>query len=283
MNDYATDLVDKITKDSKTSFYYTFMFLNKKQRDAMNTIYSFCRISDDIVDDDLPTDQKEKNLFEWENDLKHTELNQPKDPYFTKINTILYQFKIPYSHLFGLIKGMRMDLLQSSYSTFSDLRNYCYHAASVVGLMCIEIFGYKDKQTIEYAENLGIALQLTNIIRDVHADCLIDRYYIPDEDFNTFNYTKEDLRNGIYNDNFIKMMTFQSERAHKYYQKAVELLPKKDRKTLLVSEMMHKIYFRLLQKIESSEFKVINQKVSLKSSQKLGIASKEYFKAKLSF
>jgi len=283
MNDYASDLVEKITKDSKTSFYYTFLFLGKEQRDAMNTIYSFCRISDDIVDDELPTDVKEKNLLEWEKDLKETEANNPKDPYFEKINTILKEFNIPYSHLFGLIKGMRMDLLQSSYPTFSDLRDYCYHAASVVGLMCIEIFGYTNKQAIEYAENLGIALQLTNIIRDVHADTLINRYYIPDEDFASFNYSKEELKNGIYNANFVEMMKFQSARAHEYYQKASELLPKTDKKTLLVSEMMHKIYFRLLQKIETGNFMVMNQKVSLKSSQKLGIASKEFIKSKLSF
>ena len=279
----ASKFADKITKQSKTSFYYTFLFLPKQKRDAMNTIYSFCRISDDIVDEDLPIQTKEINLREWEANLKAAENQTTKDPYFQKISEILDRFKIPYHLLFDLISGMRMDLVQSNYTTFSDLRNYCYHVASVVGLMCIEIFGYKNEETKAYAEQLGIALQLTNIIRDAYADSLIDRYYIPDEDFTTFNYTKTELRNGVYNEQFIKLMQFQTERAKSYYKKATELLPRKDKKALVVSEMMHKIYYRILLKIEAKHFNVFEGKISLSSSRKLQIASSEFFKTKLGF
>lgn len=263
----------EISKKSKSSFYYAFNLLPAPQRDAMTTVYAFCRETDDIVDEgSASAEEKEHVLTNWRKEL---ELAFHDDSHYSLLNRVagtIKQFNIPVDPFFELIKGMEMDLTIRRYQTFEQLRLYCYRVASTVGLMCIEIFGYKHKSAIEFAENLGIALQLTNILRDIKKDAGKDRIYLPLEDLKNFGYTEHDLMNSVYNERFIKLMEFQVTRAVEYFNKATAALNKEDKGNMFAARAMQHIYFRILKNIIRENYDIYHRDVNISKVEKVGIS-----------
>jgi phytoene synthase len=208
----ATTVAECITHRSRTNFLYSFLILPKAQRRAIETVYAFCRIVDDIVDGDHPaTTNPQQELDRWRNEI-HACFNgqTPCHPVARELKTILQTFPIPKEHFLALIRGMEMDLMRRRYATFAELDEYCYHVASVIGLMCIEIFGYRHASARDYAIHLGKALQLINIVRDVPEDAARGRVYLPLDEMARFGVTEEALRNGIHDEPFIRLAAQQA-------------------------------------------------------------------------
>jgi len=201
------DSSKQIAKESKSSFYYAFTLLPQPKRDAMNAVYAFCRKTDDIVDEgNEPIDLKYEKLRKWRIELEKALKGNSEYALLNKVATIIKQFNIPLEPFFELIIGMEMDLQRNRYLSFDDLVQYCYRVASTVGLMCIEIFGYKNNSAKDYAVNLGVAMQLTNILRDVGKDSEKGRIYLPQKDLIDFHYSEEELFRKTYNPNFVSLM-----------------------------------------------------------------------------
>lgn len=283
-NTESSDDSREITKQSKSSFLYSFSLLSKEKNDAINTVYAFCRKTDDIADnEELTIEEKFHQLTEWRAELKKA-LNltgeESKFELLNKVNSVIKKFNIPEQPFFDLIDGMEMDLNKNRYSTFAELIDYCYKAASTVGLMSIEIFGYRNPETKKFAVNLGIALQLTNILRDVNKDAKNGRIYIPMEDLRRFNYTENDLLEGKYNIEFIKLMEFECNRAREYYAEADRELSKEDKGNMFAARIMEHIYFRLLRKIEKKNYNVFEKELSVSKVMKILITAGVYFKYK---
>ncbi|MDF1611801.1 MAG: presqualene diphosphate synthase HpnD [Stygiobacter sp.] len=263
----------KITKESKSSFYYALSLLEKPKREAMNTVYAFCRKTDDIVDVGNESDDvKYERLRKWRNELEKALKGNSEIQLLNKLIIYIKQFNIPLDPFFELIAGVEMDLQRKRFLTFDDLSNYCYLVASTVGLMSIEIFGYKHQSTKDYAVNLGKAMQLTNILRDVKKDYENGRIYLPQNDLKLFNYSEEDLRNKIYNQHFINLMKYEANRAKYFYQKANESLNHDDKRSMFAARAMQHIYFRLLKKLEQENYDVINKNIKVNKFEKVSIA-----------
>ncbi len=262
----------KKTKKSKTNFYYSFLFLPKKKRDAIFTVYSFCRHTDDIVDDIQSPGEASQKLDKWREELDRCYDGQPHHPITTALHEAAQTFSIPKDYFHALIDGCEMDITRKRYQTFDELQQYCYHVASVVGLICIEIFGYRSPKTKDYAIDLGMALQLTNIMRDVGEDARNGRIYLPIEELEQFNYSEEEILNEIYNDSFIELMRFQEERARGYFNKAIEQYERRDHHLLFPAEIMRKIYFKLLNNVAAIQYNVFNDRVRVPNWEKMMIA-----------
>uniref|UniRef100_A0A7V3E785 Squalene synthase HpnD n=1 Tax=Ignavibacterium album TaxID=591197 RepID=A0A7V3E785_9BACT len=263
----------QISKESKSSFYYAFNLLPEKQRDAMNTVYAFCRKTDDIVDDlSVPDDIKYEKLRKWRLEFEKAFAGRSEYPLLNKLGRTISNFNIPLDPFFELIKGMEMDLQKNRYKSFDDLLVYCYRVASTVGLMCIEIFGYKNPSTKDFAVNLGIALQLTNILRDLGKDAEQGRIYLPQEDLLRFNYSETKLYNKISDENFKQLMKYEVERAKNYFDKATQSLDLDDKKTMFAARAMQHIYYRMLERIVRSDYDVLNNEIKVKKIEKVGIA-----------
>lgn len=267
------DIAKEIAKKSKSSFYYAFNLLPAEQRDAMNTVYAFCRETDDIVDEGFADDNlKFEKLRKWRVELEKSLLGHSDYPLINKLSKTIQKFKIPLEPFFDLLKGMEMDLQQKRYHTFDDLQNYCYNVASTVGLMCIEIFGYRHPSAKDFAINLGIALQLTNILRDIKKDAERGRIYLPKEDLVKFDYNESDIFNSTYNENFQRMMKFQVERAKEYFNAATNCLNREDKKAMFAARAMQHIYYRMLNKMVNAEYDVYNTKIQISKVKKVGIS-----------
>ncbi len=268
-----------ITKQSKTNFLISFQMLPEHKREAINTVYAFCRCTDDIVDEEGDKAVKSARLSLWAMELERGLRGESEHALLNKLSVIARKFNIPVVHFYDLIHGMEMDLVKNRYTSFEELYEYCYKVASTVGLMCSEIFGYKHEITKEYAVNLGIALQLTNIVRDVRSDAEIGRIYLPHEDFIRFGYSEEELLASKYNQAFIDLMRFEVQRARDYYNKARLSLAHEDHKAFFAARIMDQIYYRILTKIEKKHYKVFDGKISISPATKLFIALKEYYSA----
>lgn len=270
----------------KSNFYYSFSLLPKDERDAIHSIYEFCRYTDDLVDEEYfpetsiiaadlrSSEKKRQRLAWWRTEVERCYSGTSSHPVLRGLHLVISRFKVPKQYLLTLIDGVETDLLRSRYETFEDLKDYCYSVASIIGLICIEIFGYKHEETKEYAVQLGYALQLTNILRDIKEDAAKGRIYLPLEDLRRFGYTEHELLNGKYNWQFIELMKFETARARKYYQDARELLRKDEKFTLFAAEIMDAIYFRLLRKIELSEFDVFDRRITVSTPHKLLIVGR---------
>jgi len=267
------DIAKEVSKNSRSSFYYAFNLLPTSKRDAMNTVYAFCRQTDDIVDEGLESKAlKYEKLRKWRIELEKSLSGVSDYPIINKLASTIKKFNIPLDPFFDLMRGMEMDLQRNRYLTFEDLRIYCYSVASTVGLMCIEIFGYKHPATRDFAINLGIALQLTNILRDVKKDAQKGRIYLPLEDLHRFNYNEKDLMSGVYNSNFTQMMKYQVERARSYFDKATACLNKEDKKAMFAARAMQHIYSRMLQKIVDANYDVYRKQIKISRFKKVGIS-----------
>ncbi len=267
------DTAKDIAKTSRSSFYYAFNLLPEEKRDAMNTVYAFCRKTDDIIDEgNEPDEIKFEKLHKWRIELEKAFNGHSDYTLLNKLGWTINKFNIPYEPFFELLKGMEMDLQNKRYLTFDDLRLYCYRVASTVGLMCIEIFGYKHKSAKEFAVNLGIALQLTNILRDIKKDSLKGRIYLPQEDLKKFSYSEEDIFKQNYDERFIGLMKYEVERAEKFFENATENLNLDDKKAMFAARAMQHIYKRLLEKIIEAEYNIYQKNIRVSSFEKVGIS-----------
>jgi phytoene synthase len=268
-----TDQAKNIARKSSSSFYYAFNLLPTDKREAMNTVYAFCRETDDIIDEgNLPDELKYEKLRKWRIELEKAFSGDSDYSLLNRLGKTIQKFNIPYEPFFELLKGMEMDLQRNRYLTFDDLQLYCYRVASTVGLMCIEIFGYKHKSAKDFAINLGIALQLTNILRDVKKDSQRGRIYLPQKDLIRFNYTEDDILSQNYNENFIQLMRFEAERAKEYFAKATENLNLEDKGGMFAARAMQHIYRKLLEKIIHADYDVYQKNIKVSKVEKVGIA-----------
>lgn len=273
----------EITKQSKSNFLYSFSLLPKEKNEAINTVYAFCRKTDDIVDDENESiEKKYSRIIEWRDEFEKALISgDSKYSLLNNVNLIIKKFSIPVEPFFDLIKGMEMDLKKNRYNTFTELMDYCFNVASTVGLMSIEIFGYNNPRTKDFAINLGIALQLTNILRDIKTDAQHGRIYIPLEDLRRFNYSENDLLSFRYNDDFIKLMKHECERARFFYEEANKSLSKEDKGLMFAARIMEHIYFRVLKKIEKKNYNVFEKKLKVSKLKKIFITAGVYIKYKM--
>jgi 15-cis-phytoene synthase len=270
----GSNVAAAILKESNTSFYYSFSFLPKNQREALRTVYAFCRTTDDIVDANDGVESKVEKLRRWRKELEQALAGNSNYALLNQLSSIAKRFKIPVAHFYELIEGVEMDLVKNRYETFDELKKYCYHVASSVGLMCLEIFNSHDERTKEYAINLGIALQLTNILRDVGIDASYGRIYLPQEDMRKFGYSDAEMLARRYSPQFVALMKFQAERAEEYFRKAQDSLPVEERKAMFAAKIMERIYFHTLLRIKKLNYNVYEVSVSLPRYLQLLIAIK---------
>ena len=268
----AGQFVSRLTRKSRSNFFYAFLCLPRAQREAIYACYAFCRIVDDAVDLGQDRAAQRAELQRWRDEIARVYEGRPEHPAGQRLQVAIRQFPIPRVALEEIIAGVEMDMDHPTYETFESLYPYCYRVASAVGLCCIEIFGYTDPRAREYAVNLGVALQLTNILRDVHADARVGRVYLPQADLRRFGVTADDLAQGRYTPQFVELMTFQAARAREYYQRAWAALPPGDARSLFAAEIMGRTYFALLRAIEARRFDVFNGRVTLPAHRRVGIA-----------
>lgn len=262
------------TAKSGSSFYYSFLFLPPVKRKAITAVYAFCREVDDVVDDCVNTDIAQRKLDWWQNEISQLYKQQAQHPVTIALSKTLEDFDLPEEYFQEIIDGMKMDLNIHRYQNFSELSLYCYRVASVVGLIAAEIFGYSDKLTLKYAHNLGMAFQLTNILRDIKEDAKRNRIYIPLEELEQFSVTEQDLISNTNINNCLKLFEFQALRAHEYYTKAMSLLPEQDRYQQCTGIIMSNIYKTTLEKIQADNYSVLEKRTSLSAIKKLWIAWK---------
>jgi phytoene synthase len=264
--------VSRLTRKSRSNFFYAFLCLPRPQREALYAVYAFCRIVDDAVDIGQDRAAQRRELEHWRAELAQVFEGSPQHPAAQRLQEAVKLFPIPRDALNEIIAGVEMDLDHPTYGTFDELYQYCYRVASAVGLCCIEIFGYTDVRAREYAVNLGVALQLTNIMRDVQPDARAGRVYLPQEDLTRFGVTADDLAGGRHTPDFVRLMTYEAARAHSYYERARATLPRADQRTLFAAEIMGRTYFALLETIERRRFRVFGARVSVPARRKLAIA-----------
>jgi len=263
---------------SGSSFYYSFLFLPPDKRRAITALYAFCREVDDVVDDCSDENVARTTLAWWRTEVEAIYQGKPQHPVGQALAPLVSQFNLPASQLHEIITGMEMDLQQRRYENFDTLQLYCYRVASVVGLLAAEIFGYSDRSTLKYAHDLGLAFQLTNIIRDVGEDARRGRIYIPLEELQQFGISPEDILNRRETGAFHKLMQFQIERAQRYYQQALAALPAADRKAQRAGLIMAAIYRTTLDEIAASGCHVLKERVSLTPLRKLWLAGVTWLK-----
>jgi 15-cis-phytoene synthase len=264
-----------------TSFYYSFLALPADKRNAIIAVWDFCRAVDDAVDE--PGDREPASaLAQWREEVVRLyEAREPLTRQGQHLAPFISRFALPRSGFEDLIDGVEMDLQRSRYDTFEALRQYCLRVASAVGLICVEIFGYRDLQTRDYAIDLGIALQLTNIIRDVPPDLERGRLYIPTQDLERFGCTEDDLRSGVMTEQVRQLLAFEVERARQFYRKADATLPRHDERRLVAARIMGAIYFELLRSIERAGYDVFRTRMRVSRPRQAMIAALTWLKVML--
>jgi phytoene synthase len=265
-----------------TNFYYAFVFLPKEKRLAIEAVYAFARRGDDIADSGLGLEEAARGLVSYRQSLDaccEEDAGSLDSPELRALAQAIKRFKIPRKPFDDLILGLEMDLTCTRYETFEDLSLYCYRVASTIGLICIEIFGYKNPRTREYAVNLGTALQLVNILRDVQRDAQRGRIYIPQEDLDRFGVRPADLLAGAYSDSFVELMQFECDRARHYFDLARQMLPPEDRRSMKAAEIMAAIYWSILKRIQKRCYNVFGKRVRVPRPEKLWTALRVYLGA----
>ena len=274
----------KITSRSQSNFYYAFLFLPPERRAALEAVYAFCRLVDDVVDEEDTTKAKLAGLVEWRAELARVYGDQkPVHPVATRLREAIRHFAIRREDMEAIIDGCAMDVERDRYDTWDELRTYCYRVASAVGLMCIEIFGYSSEGARSYAVDLGIALQLTNIIRDVAEDAKRGRVYLPKEDLVRFGVTEAELvsTSQLPSENMKRLLRFETNRARAHYVRARASIGADERHQLVIAEIMGDIYYAILEAIEASGYDVFRGKTTIRRTRKMGIALRNFAGAKL--
>jgi phytoene synthase len=278
---YCTNL----TKLSGSNFYYSFAFLPKPKREAMYTVYAFCKAVDSAVDEPPPGSDPKEELRRWRAELDLVYAGEPTWPLMISLAHHARRLSIPKAYFEELIKGVEMDLATTRYGTFEELSLYCYRVASIVGLICLHIFGPTSAHAQDYAVDLGMAFQLTNILRDLATDAGQGRVYIPQEDLRRFGYSEAELLGRKESPHLYEMIRFEAQRARMYYAKAqaaLSSLPSKDRRALTVAEIMRAVYSTILERIERPDHAVFGPRVRLSTSNRLAIAGGVWLRSKFS-
>ncbi len=257
---------------SGSIFYYSFLFLPKPRREAITALYAFCREVDDIADECADASLARTKLEWWRTGLANTFADRPTHPVSQALLPAIRAYDLALEQFEEIIDGMEMDLQYVRYADFKALQLYCYRVASVVGQLAAAIFGYSDRKTLKYAHDLGMAFQLTNIIRDVGEDARRNRIYLPQDELAQFGVTESDLLQGHASTGFRALMAHQVARARAFYQQALQALPPQDRKSQRPGLMMAAIYQKLLNEIERDDFRVLHQRITLTPLRKLWIA-----------
>ncbi|MEI7763510.1 MAG: presqualene diphosphate synthase HpnD [Comamonadaceae bacterium] len=257
---------------SGSSFYYAFLFLPAPRRAAITAFYAFCREIDDVVDETADAGVASSKLAWWQTEVVQAFAGQPSHPVLQALMPLAANFQIEQRHLLAVIEGCQMDLNQTRYIDYPGLQRYCHLVAGVVGEVAANIFGRTQEQTTQYAHKLGLALQLTNIIRDVGEDALRGRIYLPMNELQEFDVKAHEILKRSESDRFIELMKFQARRAHGLYDEALNLLPQVDRHAQKPGLMMAAIYRALLREIEHDKFRVLRQRTSLTPLRKMWLA-----------
>ena len=264
---------------SGSSFYYSFLFLPPERRRAITALYAFCREVDDVVDEGMDPQLAASKLAWWRHEVHNLFAGKPQHPVTRALEPFREKFGLSEPHLNEIIDGMEMDLRQTRYLDWKGLEAYCYRVAGVVGLLAAAIFGYRDERTLDYAKNLGIAFQLTNIIRDVGEDARKNRVYLPMEDLQRFGVPAADILQARESPAFRSLMEFEAERARSFYERAMSSLPPNDRRAQRPGLIMAAIYRTLLEEIQRDGFHVLTQRTSLTPLRKFWIAWKTWVSA----
>jgi len=257
---------------SGSSFYSSFRFLPELKRRAITALYAFCREVDDVVDECHDQSVARTTLNWWREEVAQMYQGKATHPVTQALYALLEDFNLAEEYLLEIIDGMEMDLDIHQYPSFKELSLYCYRAASVVGLLSAEIFGFKNRDTLKYAHDLGMAFQLTNILRDVREDAERGRVYLPQDEMEKFSVTQQDLLHPVTSDKVQALFKYQAERAREYYQKAYNKLPEEDRFSQRTGLIMAEIYQSLLDEIEDDGFRVLEQRIKLTPTRKLWLA-----------
>jgi 15-cis-phytoene synthase len=273
------------TKKSGSNFYYSFLFLPKSKRDAMYTIYAFCKAVDSAVDEPAFGSNPKDELKRWREELEAVYSGTPTTPIMVSLAHHVKALSIPKAYFEELIKGVEMDLFNNRYATFDELSLYCYRVASVVGLICLHVFGVTSARAQDYAVALGMAFQLTNILRDVGSDAAERRIYLPLDDLQKWNCPEKAILNRTYSPEFHALMEYEASQAHHYYKRAeaaLKGLSPQERRALTVAEIMRGIYSRILERIERSNYQVFGPRISLTTTQRLMIALRVWLRSRFS-
>jgi phytoene synthase len=263
-----------ITRKSASNLALAFILLPKPKRDAMSALYAFCREVDDVADDESASiEQRRVRLAAWRDDVRRAcEGGQPQCAVSRELQPVVRQFQLPFGCFDDLIKGCEMDLEKRRYANYDELSLYCYRVASVVGLLSIRIFEFKNPACADYATHLGHALQLTNILRDVREDAGRDRIYLPRAELERCQVTEAEILRGAYSPRYRRLAAGVADRARSHYRRARELLPPEDRRAMVAAELMGSVYWRLLQKLERQDFNVFGPRPTrLSRPQKLAL------------
>lgn len=263
---------------SGSSFYYAFLFLPPERRKAITALYAFCREVDDVVDETLESSVARMKLVWWREQVNALYHN-PKEathPVMLALAPHIHTYDLKINELLAVIDGMEMDLNEVRYETWDELKNYCWHVASVVGILSAKIFGQSSPQTTDYATKLGLAFQLTNIIRDVGDDARRGRIYLPTQDLERFEVRPSEILDAQHSDRFEALMRYQTERAYHLYKDAAEALPEVDRRSQRPGLLMAAIYYALLQEIAADKWQVLDKRTSLTPIRKFWLAWKTW-------
>jgi phytoene synthase len=277
--------VRRLARASGSNFYYSFLFLPGAQREAIHAVYAFCRAVDDSVDQADCAEEAARQVAFWRDELAACgapDARRPVHPITRTLAAHMGRYPIQRRHLEEIIDGVAMDVAPRRYRTFDELRDYCYHVASAVGLVCIEIFGYREVSARDYAVNLGLAFQMTNILRDVGDDARKGRVYLPLEELARFRCGEEDLKSRRLSAGFLELMRFETARARGLFSRAKSVFPVRDRRTLFAAEIMGAIYEAILDEIERRGFDVLSSRVTLSRPRKLAIATRLFLRSRLS-
>jgi phytoene synthase len=270
------DYCQQKAAQSGSSFYYSFLFLPAERRRAITALYAFCREVDDTVDECTDVAIARTKLHWWRQEIGAMLAGAPTHPVTRALQPHLAVYNLGGDHLLAIVDGMEMDLDQTRYLDFIGLQRYCWHVAGVVGILSASIFGVTDPRTLQYAEKLGLAFQLTNIIRDVGEDARKGRIYLPVNELQQHGVTAADILQARHSDKFERLMQFQAQRAQQIYDEAFALLPAADRRAQRPGLIMASIYRALLDEIQRDGFHVLQQRISLTPIRKLWLAWKTY-------
>ncbi len=267
-----------ITRQSKSNLALAFVSLGRERKRDITVFYAFCRVIDDIADSsEVSVVEKRVRLAKWRQMLRSAAQNEPL--LARDVRQVISKYSLPTAMLEEIIAGVEMDLSTLRYPSFEELRVYCYRVASAVGLVSIEIFGYRNPRCKQYAIELGLALQMTNIIRDVGKDLQNGRIYLPQEDLARFHYSEIELTKRQYDERFVQLMEFQARRARQFFANAAAALPVEDRKAMAPAEIMGSVYRGLLRRIELDKFRVFEKEYRLSKMEKAGRIAAQLFKS----
>jgi 15-cis-phytoene synthase len=271
--DLAYEECRLITRREAKNFYYAFLTLPEAQRRAIYVAYTFCRYCDDSVDAQSSVEDKLERLNALRRQLDACYDGRSDEMVFLGLSDVARRYDIPQEYFQEVLSGVESDLVKTRYQDFEELRRYCYQVASAVGLICIHIFGFSDPRAKDHAVDLGLAMQLTNIARDVKEDLEMGRIYLPQEELARFGYSEEELQAGVFNPAFIDLMRFQTQRARSYFHSGFQLLPHLSPRSRACPAVLGRLYSKVLDRIEARHYDVLNHRVNLSKTEKLRVTA----------